>query len=357
MNFENISLVQLSLLKACLADNLIEREIAVRNWESNVNIEELDFSSLRLISYFFHLNQNDRIFTKYDKRIKVIYKHWWLRSQHINHQLKEVQQILSDAGIKVVVIKGASIKLHYEKEELRTMADFDLLVSKNDLNLALQLVKQLDFIPNTFTELCLQKGKNLFLDFRHAIPLTNFKNNTQLDLHWKIGSKCSESFTNSLWQHLEDYGINSNLKKPTLAYEVFMIIIHAVDTENRDNLNWIIDIAVINKKYGHSFWKEARQIAVSENKLDLFDYGCSLLLKLGLYAPNPGKVSIPKTTAFFLENRDGANPLQLMKSRFFHKLITVQRLFPNTNIFWKSYQLFRNLSLTILIRMLMKRAS
>ncbi len=357
MNFENISHVQLSLLKACLADNLIEREIAVRDWEANVNINELDFSSLRLISYFFYQNQNDKIYTKYDKRLKVIYKHWWLRSQHINHQLKEVQKILSDAGIQVVVIKGASIKCHYEKEELRTMADFDLLVSKNDLNLALELVKQLDFKPNAFTELCLQKGKKLFLDFRHAIPLSNFKNNTQLDLHWKIGSKCSESFTNSLWQHLEDYGINFNSKKPALAYEVFMIIIHAVDTENRDNLNWIIDIAVINKKYGHSFWLEARQIAISENKLNLFDYGCSLLIKLGLYAPNPGKVNIPKTTAFFLENRVGIKRFQLWKSRFFHKLITIQRLFPNSNIFWRSYQLFRNLNLAILIRILKKRTS
>jgi hypothetical protein len=120
---DTLSTAQLFMLKACLASSRDAREEAVRSWEEEVVMNDLDFSSSRLIPYFFYRNQQDGISTKYDKRIKIIYKHWWLRTQHIAHELKKVHAALAGAGVKAVVIKGASLKTHYAQAEHRPMAD------------------------------------------------------------------------------------------------------------------------------------------------------------------------------------------------------------------------------------------
>src|SRR5690606_2843525 len=117
-------------------------------WEEQVVIDEIDFSSSRLIPFFYHGNQQFGIDSKHDNRLKIIYKHWWLRTQHISHELRKVHTALIEAGVNAVVIKGASIKMHYEREELRPMADFDLLVHPLDFKKALYLIKGLGYSPH-----------------------------------------------------------------------------------------------------------------------------------------------------------------------------------------------------------------
>ena len=78
-----------------------------------------------------------------------------------------------------------------------------------------------------------------------------------------------------------------------MAYEIFMLVIRAVESKNRDNLNWIIDAAMINNVATGTYWQEARKLAVAEKKENLFDYGCSLLISLDIDVPDPEKVKKP----------------------------------------------------------------
>ncbi|WP_158988806.1 nucleotidyltransferase family protein [Mucilaginibacter sp. L196] len=339
---DNLTRAQQLMIRACLAIVKEEREHAVHDWEDEVLIDDLDFSSSRLIPYFFYGNQQHGIISRHDKRLKVIYKHWWLRTQHISHQLKKVEGALFEAGIDAVIIKGASIKMHYEREELRPMADFDLLVKPSDLQNALQIVKNLDYLPHEPSEFVLQKSTNLFLDFNHAISCAHKKNDTHIDLHWRVGSRCSMRFSDDLWLHLENYSGLTHARRPQLAYEVFMLIIHAVNYGNRDNLNWIIDIAVINIKADRSFWKEARALAVAEKKEDLFDYGCSVLIKFGVYAPDPGSVKKPR--ALISIDPDYGQQMSYMKltyTRIWNLITSVNRLLPHAKVSDKLYQSIR----------------
>lgn len=341
------SLIQLStsqylLLQACLATSKEARETAVRAWEQEIVFDELDFSSSRLLPYFYHHNQLDGINTIHDNRIKNIYKHWWLRGQHITHQLKAIINAFEDAGIAVVVIKGASIKLHYDTDVLRPMADFDLLVGRNDLLRALQIIEGLGFEPNAMAQDQLKTNASLFLDFKHAIPCIHKKNATEIDLHWQVGTRSSRLFVEKLWQHVDDYTLIPFAKKPPLAYEVFMLIIHAVDAGSGNNLNWIIDIAVINAKEDKSFWHDARNMAVAEKKADLFDYGCAILLQLGVYAPSPDTVKKPRT---LLNTSDAQwkqkTAVKLLFYKVYNLFIIIDRIYPHANVFMKGYQLIR----------------
>jgi hypothetical protein len=346
---DNLTGTQYLMIKACLANSKAERERAVREWEKAVVIDTIDFSSSRLIPWFFYGNQQHDITTVHDKRMKVIYKHWWLRSQHISHRLKEVHKAFCEAGIDSIIIKGASIKTHYDRDELRPMADFDLLVHPTHLQKALQIIKDLGYLPNENLAAYLQKRPSLFLDFNHAI--TCQKKDSQLDLHWRVGSRCSTKFSDDLWLHLENYEPVPQAKRPQLAYEVFMLLVHAADSENRDNLNWIIDIAVINNKADRSFWKEARKLAVAEKKEDLFDYSCSILVKLGVDAPDPGPVKKPKVIiSTDPEDRQQMSPVRLFVTRLRNIIHGVNRLFPHAHALGKVYQITKSVYYHFTIR-------
>jgi hypothetical protein len=330
------------MLEACLAGSRETREQAVRLWEEHVIIDDMDFGASRLVPYFFHLNKQDGIETVHDKRLKVIYKHWWLRSHHITHQLKIVHNALSEEGIRLIIYKGAAIKLHYERDELRPMADFDLLIQPSDLQKTLQILKGLDYTMNPQLEGFLQKKKRLFLEFSNEICCKHRSNECKLDLHWRVGYRHSAEFSDELWHHLEDYPGIQGAQKPRLAYEVFLLIVHAVDSRNNDNFNWVLDIDLINKKYGKSFWDEARRLAVKEKKADLFDYGCSVLLHFGVFAPDPGKVTKPRGIVSTGEiQRAEMSFWELFITRLANIKYGVDRRFPHAGLPGKFFRVVR----------------
>jgi hypothetical protein len=281
------------MVKACLAKTREERESIVLIWEEQVVMDDLDYSCFRLLPLFYHGNSQYGINTRHDKRLKTVYKYWWLKNQHLSNQLKVIHQAFADAGIESVVIKGASLKTHYELGELRPMADFDLLVHHSDLDRAMKIVNAHQFKIIERSSFYFEKRRDVFEYFHHAISCNHIQNESQLDLHWRIGSRCSLLFTDDLWQHLEDYPLIPNARKPQLPYEIFMLVIHAIESKNRDNLNWIIDVTMVNKVATSTHWHEAKKIAVAEKKAHLFDYGCSLLISLGIDVPNPGEVEKP----------------------------------------------------------------
>jgi hypothetical protein len=343
--------IQHLLVKSCLATKKEERESAVRDWEKQVAINDLDFSSSRLIPFFLHGNQQLGISTIHDKRLKIIYKHWWLRTQHISHELEEVHAAFVNAGIETMVIKGASIKAYYELEELRPMADFDLLIHHKDLPKALEIVKYLDYLPDKELVMLWERDTSLLFDFNHSIHCTHKKNKTEFDLHWQIGAYCSAQFTEALWDQMEDYGVIPFAKKPRLAYEVFMLITHAVASDNNDNLNWIIDTVLISQKAPHSFWEEARALAIAEKKEDMFDYGCFILNQYGVYTLNPGPVK--KKRMLILtgsEERKNMSSLRLYYLRIRNMVFSVNRLFPHAKPITKLYYLARHVRFSFITR-------
>lgn len=355
---DNLSTAQTHLVRACLATNPAARAYYVRKWEETVHILELDFSSSRLVPYFLHQNQHQGITSRYDKRLKVIYKHWWLRTHHINHQLGRVHAAFRAAGINTVVIKGASLKQHYERPELRPMGDFDLLVPKEQLHRAIHTLRELDFIPSPVQLACLHRAPDLLLDFTHAISLAHRSNDTYIDLHWRVGSRCTWAFTNQLWAHLVPYPGSPGAQKPTVAYELFMLLIHAADSSNKDNLNWLIDVAVLHPQLTTAVWKAARQLAMAESKTDLFDYACCILLQFGVAAPNPGPVPLPRRVPVNLVKTGGIiQRIQQLPRKIRFLFTTVNRLYPHASTPAKGYQVLRRLRLFFVASRLRKRAA
>jgi hypothetical protein len=339
------------MVTACLAKTKDEREYLVRLWEKQVVMDELDYSCFRLLPLFYHGNEQYGITTSHDKRLKIVYKYWWLKNQHLSNQLNIIHSALADAGIESVVIKGASLKTYYDLGELRPMADFDLLIHPSDLEKAMQIIHALNFKIVDKLAHYFERRRDVFQYFNHAVSCIHTNNDSQLDLHWRIGSHCSLAFTNDLWNHLDDYAPIPNARKPKLAYEIFMLVVHAVESKNRDNLNWIIDVAMINQTATGTYWQEARKLAVAEQKENLFDYGCSLLISLGVDAPDPGKVRKPLGALRTSEaDRKGLGFKKTARYRFHNHRLFVNLMFPHANGFVKTFQFGKSIYYKYILR-------
>ncbi|MBZ4187282.1 nucleotidyltransferase family protein [Niabella beijingensis] len=352
---DNLSVEQTLLLRACLAKSKTEREGYVRAWENEVQIMDLDFSSSRLVPYLLYKNQQEGISCRHDKRLKILYKYWWLRTQHISNQLRQVHRAFLAEGIAVVVIKGASIRQYYPRAELRSMSDFDLLIPQQKMQEAIGILRRMEFVPHQILMACIQEVPGLLFDFGHAVSCTNPSSDTFIDLHWKIGSNCTKQFTERLWLHLVPCPELPGGKKPALAYEVFMILIHAGDKANRHNLNWIIDIAQLHDQLDAPLWQQARQLAIEEKKEDLFDYACRVLLQFGLPVPDPGKVKTPPRL-IYKEARKGGIHRVLNGPRTVRNLICIiTRLYPHASLWQQCYQFVRSVRFVFISRRIEKR--
>src|SRR5690606_30174016 len=132
---------------------------------------------------------------------------------------------------------------YYKQPMLRTMGDFDILVRPADLHHTVDLLRDIGYTPNQRSEACIRRAPQLTIDFMHAMDCAHELLDTRIDVHWRIGSYCSMDFTEKLWANAEKYDLqHPGTKKPRLAYEAFIILLHAVVNRSHDNLNWIIDM-------------------------------------------------------------------------------------------------------------------
>jgi uncharacterized membrane protein YbaN (DUF454 family) len=352
---DDLTPIQDLIIKACLADSKTDQQKWVAEWEEKVIIHDLDYSSSRLIPYFFHRNQASDITTKHDNRLKIIYKHWWLRTQHITDQLNKVQAALREANVAYVLIKGAAIRNYYKQHELRPMADFDILVRPEMLDETLDTLTALGFVPNLNTAQCLKEARGMMMDFMHGIECAHHTMDVRVDIHWRIGSFCSLAFTEKLWSNLDEYPLFPGAKQPRLPYEVFMLLMHAAVNKSMDNLNWIIDMVVINANSDQSFWKEAREIAIEEKKESIFDYACTILTKYGVYAPPPvGAVRPPILHPMTKEQSRQMGFTRLYRTKVNNLRFQVRNLFPQAGTTSLVYHYCRRVRFHLMLRRIVK---
>ncbi len=350
---QDLTKTQDFLVRACLAASRTEQQHWVHKWEEDVQIQDLDYSSSRLVPYFLFRNQQNQVTTRHDNRLKIIYKHWWLRTQHISDQMTKVVAALKSARIRSVIIKGAAIRDYYPRHELRPMADFDLLVRPGTLFKTLEILDQLGFARSTYMANCLAEAPGMTIDFMHGIECAHKIMDVRVDIHWRIGSFCSAGFTEKLWQNLDEAGSCDGLQKARLPYEVFMILMHAAVNRSADNLNWIVDVSVIAACNDRSFWTEARRIAAEEKKTDLFDYACTILSEYGIEVPEiSGNISPPGLTLLPQERAKRMTRWSLWRTQIHNLHFQVRNLFPHAGVARLAYQYYRRIRFHFVMRRL-----
>jgi hypothetical protein len=228
------------LTRACLSETRNEIKKISFIWSQNADPHDMDYKSMRLIPYFLDHLKKHSIPVPHEKRLKVIYKYWWLKSKWILHELDRITDLFHSNGIPLMVIKGAALHQIYEKPIHRTMVDIDLLVEKKHVLKAYELLSINGFIGIDKSVVMYRNCAWLLDYYHHAFCLKEEKLGLEIDLHWKLGNNLPTEITQYAWEKaIPD---KTNIKRQ-LPSKHLLFIINAFNgyMSQEHHGNWLLD--------------------------------------------------------------------------------------------------------------------
>ncbi len=170
---------QTLLLRACLLSG-DDARTAWKSWRERVNFEDIDAASYRLLPLAYKNLLRENIEDELLGRLKGIYRHTWVRNQLLFHDAASILNAMQDAGIAVLLLKGAALtRSIYPEAGLHPMNDFDFMVPLADVFRAFAVMKKCGW--NHAEPVPLEQ----LVWCSHAGKWTN-PAGRQIDLHWHL---------------------------------------------------------------------------------------------------------------------------------------------------------------------------
>jgi hypothetical protein len=239
--FDLVTPQQKLLLKAALLSGS-EALDAWRKWQDKIDWEEhLEQGSFRLLPLIYTNLHKHGVDNPDMGMLKGIYRKAWSKNQTLFHEMAKVVEYLQHAGIKTMLLKGASLSLlYYKNGGARPMADIDVLVPFKQTREAYELLQKAGWTsPVPLTEQDLIYG--------HAIQLNN-SSGKEFDLHWRPFNGCHDYYEKEFWDGaipLKMASVDSLAPNPTDM--LFHVIIHGIAWNPIPPIRWIADaITLIN---------------------------------------------------------------------------------------------------------------
>ena len=240
---------QYQLLKAVLlsGDDACQ---AWQSWRRSFDLQNVDPVSYQFLPQLYYKLQALQIDDPNLKYYKGIYFSVWSRNQLAFFQLSRLLHQMNQIGIKdIVLLKGAAMILFYYRDHgLRMLGDFDILIRKNDVFKALQLLTSLGWKPRNIS---IEAINETYLTARHGVGFINENNGPRLiDLHWNLLPETSiYEVDESLFDRamrLELYGVEVKCLDP--ANLLLHICAHGAKASPVPVIRWILDAVTIIRK-------------------------------------------------------------------------------------------------------------
>jgi hypothetical protein len=265
---------QQHLLQAALLDGQAALA-AYRAWRDGIDLEgELGYPTLRLLPLVYHnllrLGLDDPLMG----RLKGVYRRSWCENQRLFFELQPVLRRLRQGGIDLLLLKGAPLVLsYYRNHALRPMADFDVAVRPQQLQHALDLLRNLDW--DTGPEPSAET-----LRYFHAV-WCNRAEQYELDVHYHCLRDCvNPSADQWFWSELEpvDFqGVEALQLAPTAL--LFHTILHGVRWNEETPVRWIADaLTILRQRSGDVDWERLLAFADSQRLTGRLALGLTYLV-------------------------------------------------------------------------------
>lgn len=256
---------ELLLLQAALLEGSPAAAAWRRYRSLHPGVDHLDYDGYRVLP---QLSRNLRSIDPDDPamgRLAGVYRHAWYANQQLLYQGAQAVAALQEAGIPVMLLKGAAlVALYLPQVALRPMDDVDILVKPGDTERALRVLGDAGW----------QAAEGLRLDtamrLRHSLALVGPRG-SQLDLHWAaIFPRSNDS---GLWADAVPASLN---RVPTLAPSATDLLVltcaHGVSWGPAP-LRWIADALIVLRCASEQVdWEKLIDAARSERLvLDLQD--------------------------------------------------------------------------------------
>jgi len=226
---------ELLLTAACCRDARARQAFAA--WRQTVDVEqEFDWQMVRLLPAVYAnlqaLGETDPLMA----RLKGVYRRSWVETHRLLQRGESVVAALSQAGIPVMMLKGAAMLLaYYPSHAQRPMGDLDLAVPIAHAPRAIAALRALGWQPTS------GESADHYRWF-HAMQFFH-PDGGELDLHWHVMVETTAGEGDTLlWdaaESVEFSGQSVQLLAPTDL--LFHTVLHGVRWNDATPIRWIID--------------------------------------------------------------------------------------------------------------------
>ena len=206
---KKLNLNQSLLLKSCFLNNGSDY---FRKWLSIFNPSDLDYYTRAIISILLNSISIEKISPELNKKMIIYKQQTWFLNCRKWQKIKSILSDFTDAKIECCLLKGAAMVLFYydDLSQRPENADIDILIKKENLTLAIEILKKHGFVPqkaffwdaNDLESQVLKQGS--VLSKLHAIHY--LKDGLVIDLHWNL----SPIIKNITYEKLEKSMLSTN---------------------------------------------------------------------------------------------------------------------------------------------------
>lgn len=259
------------LLKVALGRDDVVRQ-AWSEWKSKNDIEQLDFSSFRLLPM---VSKKIEAFVPREpllSKLKGVYRYNWARNQKTLHRTKLLLASIQETKSPVLVLKGLALALsNYRDIGLRYMNDVDLLVPEISAESLLAHLRSKGYTG-------VQASHHTYNPVWHAATLQD-GTGARFDIHWHALFLTSHhGLTEQFWKHSHSMDLGDfrvNVLDPT--DQLIHVCIHGFSWAEEPSIRWIADAHVILSDPLQSIdWSRlvstARTFRLTSMLFKMFDY-------------------------------------------------------------------------------------
>lgn len=250
-------------------------------WTASVNFDDIDYITLKMVPALYNTFRDSYLDNAYAGRMKGIYRYFLIKNNLIMSDGKVIIKKLVDAGIDVILFKGAAMTLaYYKTPALRHMGDLDVLVRKDQLKHAEEIL-----LANGWKYRYTEEQKMTYV---HSYDYINFRNHG-FDLHWhSLYETPIDGIDDGIWQRAQSFnwdGISLKIMSSedlilTSMINGFRNFLFITDPNSSHEINWIYDITQIIKSEEKIAWEIVYEEANNRGLTETLFYAMSVLREL-----------------------------------------------------------------------------
>ncbi len=188
-------------------------------------------------------------------------------------QLARVLGALSKAGVPALVIKGAALGAYYPDPALRTAGDIDIMVPRENLEVAEHALNDLGY--QCFA------SKGWWLDrFHHLPPMVSESGRLLVELHWRLDYDEGKGRlpTEELWARAELWTVRDQAAQRLDAVDAVLYLCRHAVVQHRVHgaIRSLYDLSQVTGRWGEADWETLVGRALS------YDLGRPVYLMLAL---------------------------------------------------------------------------
>ncbi|MFN7999121.1 MAG: nucleotidyltransferase family protein [Bryobacteraceae bacterium] len=228
------------LLQAALLDAPAAAR-AWREWYAGYGLEAPDEGSFRLLPLVFrNLERTGGGPWPEWEKLRGIHRLAWSRNLWLFHQVRPMAKELKDAGIPVMLLKGAALALRvYPDAGARPMQDVDLMVPAARAADAFAILERRHCRPKRWRPP--EIGPE-FYSFCHAMDFES-RSGARVDLHWHAFIQCCHTAADEpFWTGAAPFDfLGIEVLAPAATEHLLQLCVHGIVRSPTPSVRWVAD--------------------------------------------------------------------------------------------------------------------